>query len=110
MTKKNFKDMTNPAEAFFGDADNSSTPTPVKTKQTSNSRRKSSKNSSETRSHRATILITPTTAQSLKIIAQFEDTSVNGIINHLLEDYIADYKKNGKNASKLKQALKLFTK
>lgn len=42
----------------------------------------------ETRSSRLNLVITPTTADQLRKIAAMHQSSVNGIINLVLEDYI----------------------
>lgn len=106
MTKKNFSKILNPADQFL---DAMSDTASTETKQTANPKGKVAKNSSESRSQHASILLTPTTAKSLKFIAKFEDTSVNEIANKLLDDYVAQYRKKPEQASKLDQALKLFS-
>lgn len=106
MTKKNFSKIPNPADQILKVmSDTAST----KTKQTANPKGKVAKNSSESRSQHASFLLTPTTANSLKMIAKLEGTSANNIVNQLLDKYVADYRTNKTKAKKLDQALKLFS-
>lgn len=106
MTKKDFSNMTNPADTYM---DEMASTTEAQAKQTTNHKAKPSENSSESRSQHASFLLTPTTANSLKMIAKLEGTSANNIVNQLLDKYIADYRTNKTKAKKLDQALKLFS-
>lgn len=106
MTKKDFSNMTNPADTYM---DEMASTTEAQAKQTTNHKAKPSENSSESRSQHASFLLTPTTANSLKMIAKLEGTSANNIVNQLLDKYVADYRTNKTKAKKLDQALKLFS-
>lgn len=102
MTKKDFSNMTNPADTYMDEMVSA-------TKAQANHKAKSSENSSESRSQHASFLLTPTTANSLKMIAKLEGTSANNIVNQLLDKYVADYRTNKDKAKKLDQALELFS-
>lgn len=106
MTKKDFSNMTNPADTYM---DEIASATEAQAKQTTNHKAKPSENSSESRSQHASFLLTPTTANSLKMIAKLEGTSANNIVNQLLDKYVADYRTNKTKAKKLDQALELFS-
>lgn len=106
MTKKDFSNMTNPADTYM---DEIASATEAQAKQTTNHKAKLSENSSESRSQHASFLLTPTTANSLKMIAKLEGTSANNIVNQLLDKYVADYRTNKTKAKKLDQALELFS-
>lgn len=103
MTKKDFSNMTNPADTYLGEM------AKAQAKQTANRKAKPSENSSESRSQHASFLLTPTTANSLKMIAKLEGTSANNIVNQLLDEYVANYRENKAKANKLDQALELFS-
>lgn len=105
-TKKDFSNMVNPTDAFM---DEMASATEAQAKQTTNHKAKSSENSSESRSQHASFLLTPTTANSLKMIAKLEGTSANNIVNQLLDEYVANYRTNKAKAKKLDQALELFS-
>ena len=105
MTKKDFSNLSNPATNFLEEMN---TATKVQTKSTTTTKAKTVKNISEHRSQHASFLLKPSTANSLKLIAKFEGTSVNNIANQLLDEYVADYRKNPAQAKKLDQALELF--
>lgn len=105
-TKKDFSNMANPADTYM---DEMASVTKTQAKQTTNHKAKPSKNSSESRSQHASFLLTPTTANSLKMIAKLEGTSANNIVNQLLDKYVADYRTNKTKAKKLDQALELFS-
>lgn len=105
-TKKDFSNMVNPTDAFM---DEMASATKAQAKQTTDHKAKSSENSSESRSQHASFLLTPTTANSLKMIAKLEGTSANNIVNQLLDEYVADYRTNKEKAKKLDQALELFS-
>ena len=106
MTKKDFSNIVNPTDAFM---DEMASATKAQAKQTTDHKAKSSENSSESRSQHASFLLTPTTANSLKMIAKLEGTSANNIVNQLLDKYVSDYRKSPAKAKKLDQALKLFS-
>lgn len=105
-TKKDFSNMANPADTYM---DEMASATKAQAKQTSNHKAKPSENSSESRSQHASFLLTPTTANSLKMIAKLEGTSANNIVNQLLDEYVANYRTNKAKAKKLDQALELFS-
>lgn len=105
-TKKDFSNMANPADTYM---DEMASVTKAQAKQTTNHKAKLSENSSESRSQHASFLLTPTTANSLKMIAKLEGTSANNIVNQLLDKYVADYRTNKTKAKKLDQALELFS-
>lgn len=106
MTKKDFSNMTNPADTYLGEM---ASATKAQAKQTANRKAKPSENSSESRSQHASFLLTPTTSNSLKMIAKLEGTSANNIVNQLLDEYVDNYRKNKAKAKKLDQALELFS-
>lgn len=106
MTKKDFSNMTNPADTYMKEM---ASTTEAQTKQTTDHKAKPSENSSESRSQHASFLLTPTTANSLKMIAKLEGTSANNIVNQLLDKYVADYRTDTEKAKKLDQALELFS-
>ncbi len=101
MTKKEFSNLSNPANTFLDEMDTA-------TKGTTTHKAKHTEVSSESRSQHASFLLKPSTANSLKLIAKFEGTSVNNIVNQLLDQYVADYRKSPTKAKKLDQALELF--
>ena len=103
-TKKDFSNIVNPTDAFMDEMASA-----AQAKQTTNHKAKPSENSSESRSQHASFLLTPTTANSLKMIAKLEGTSANNIVNQLLDKYVADYRTNKAKAKKLDQALELFS-
>lgn len=105
MTKKDFSQLTNPADQFMDEMASTAVP---QTKPKGNHKGKPSKMTSESRSQHASFLLKPSTANSLKLIAKFEGTSVNNIANQLLDQYVADYRKSPTKAKKLDQALELF--
>lgn len=105
MTKKDFSNLSNPATTFLNEMD---TATKAQTKRTTTRKAKHTEVSSESRSQHASFLLKPSTANSLKLIAKFENISVNEIANNLLDKYVSDYRKNPEQASKLDQALNLF--
>ena len=105
MTKKDFSNMINPTDTYMEEM---ASATKAQAKQTDH-KAKSSENSSESRSQHASFLLTPTTANSLKMIAKLEGTSANNIVNQLLDKYVSDYRKSPAKAKKLDQALKLFS-
>lgn len=105
MTKKDFSNLSNPATTFLNEMD---TATKAQTKRTTTRKAKHTEVSSESRSQHASFLLKPSTANSLKLIAKFENISVNEIANNLLDKYVTDYRKNPEQASKLDQALNLF--
>lgn len=106
MTKKDFSNMTNPADTYLGEM---ASATKAQVKQTTTRKAKASEISSESRSQHASFLLTPTTANSLKMIAKLEGTSANNIVNQLLDEYVDNYRKNKAKAKKLDQALELFS-
>lgn len=106
MTKKDFSNLSNPATTFLNEMD---TATKAQTKRTTTRKAKPSENLSESRSQHASFLLTPTTANSLKMIAKLEGTSANNIVNQLLDKYVDDYRTNKTKAKKLDQALELFS-
>ena len=106
MTKKDFSNLSNPATNFLEEMN---TATKAQTKSTTTTKAKIVKITSERRSQHASFLLKPSTANSLKLIAKFEGTSVNNIANQLLDKYVADYRKNPAQAKKLDQALELFS-
>ncbi|PWM28454.1 MAG: hypothetical protein DBX48_02370 [Limosilactobacillus fermentum] len=106
MTKKDFSNLSNPATNFLEEMN---TATKAQTKSTTTTKAKTVKNTSERRSQHASFLLTPTTANSLKMIAKLEGTSANNIVNQLLDEYVANYRKNKTKANKLDQALELFS-
>ena len=106
MTKKDFSNLSNPATTFLNEMD---TATKAQTKRTTTRKAKHTEVSPESRSQHASFLLKPSTANSLKLIAKFEGTSVNNIANQLLDEYVADYRKSPDKAKKLDQALKLFS-
>ena len=106
MTKKDFSNLSNPATHFLEEMN---TATKAQTKSTTTTKAKTVKNTSESRSQHASFLLTPTTANSLKMIAKLEGTSANNIVNQLLDEYVANYRKNKTKANKLDQALELFS-
>lgn len=106
MTKKDFSNMINPTDTYMEEM---ASATKAQAKQTTDHKVKSSENSSESRSQHASFLLTPTTANSLKMIAKLEGTSANNIVNQLLDKYVADYRTNKTKAKKLDQALELFS-
>ena len=105
MTKKDFSNLSNPATTFLNEMD---TATKAQTKRTTTRKAKHTEVSSESRSQHASFLLKPSTANSLKLIAKFENIIVNEIANNLLDKYVTDYRKNPEQASKLDQALNLF--
>lgn len=105
MTKKNFSNLTNPADALMNSMDSVSASEPHKQQA---SKGRPSIDATESRSQHASLLLKPSTANSLKLIAKFEHTSTNDIANRLLDKYVEDYKKVPAQAEKLEQALKLF--
>lgn len=106
MTKKDFSNLSNPATNFLEEMN---TATKAQTKSTTTTKAKTVKNTSERRSQHASFLLTPTTANSLKMIAKLEGTSANNIVNQLLDEYVANYRENKAKANKLDQALELFS-
>lgn len=106
MAKKDFSNMSNPAEEFLGEMNSATTSQGTKT---TTRKAKSVFKSSESRSQHASFLLKPSTANSLKFIAKFEGISVNEIANQLLDDYVKQYKKDPAKAEKLDQALELFS-
>ncbi|QIX59347.1 hypothetical protein HCY95_01807 [Limosilactobacillus fermentum] len=106
MTKKEFSNLSNPATTFL---DEMGTATKAQAKRTTTHKAKYTEVSSERLSQHASLLLKPSTANSLKMIAKFEGTSVNNIANQLLDEYVADYRKNPAQAKKLDQALELFS-
>ena len=98
--------MINPTDTYMEEM---ASATKAQAKQTTDHKAKSSENSSESRSQHASFLLTPTTANSLKMIAKLEGTSANNIVNQLLDKYVSDYRKSPAKAKKLDQALKLFS-
>lgn len=87
--------MENPADTLLGTE-------PTKTVEI-NER----KPANEKRTERLGLLVTPSTAQDIKLVAQLEGTSFNAIANDLLEKYIKSYIK--KNGDKLEQAKQLLS-
>lgn len=104
MTKKTFDNLTNPADSLLNNINAASTETQKK----DTPKGRPAKDASESRSQHASFLLKPSTANSLKYIAKFENISVNEIANNLLDKYVTDYRKNPEQASKLDQALNLF--
>lgn len=105
MTKKTFDNLTNPADSLLNNINAASNETQKK----DTPKGRPAKNASESRSQHASLLLKPSTANSLKLIAKFEKTSTNDIANQLLDKYVADYKKDPSKAKKLEQALRLFS-
>lgn len=101
MTKKVFDKLTNPADEILNNVETSTT--------SHASNQVSVKNKTESRSQHVSFLLKPSTANSLKFIAKFNETSVNAIANKLLDEYVNNYKKDPVNAKKLEQAFKLFS-
>lgn len=95
MTKKDFTKLTNPADQYLNTMEATATSKAVPAK--------------ENRSRHVSILLKPTTADDMKYIAKLEGTSVNNIVNELLDNYVAEYRKSPARAKKLDQALKLFS-
>ncbi|AKM51087.1 hypothetical protein FEZ37_08645 [Limosilactobacillus fermentum] len=106
MTKKNFSNLTNPADTLIESMDSVNAAEPHKQQAPKG---RPSIDAAERRSQHASLLLKPSTANSLKLIAKFEGTSINNIANGLLDKYVADYKKDPAKAKKLEQALKLFS-
>lgn len=106
MTKKNFDNLANPADSFLNNMNSASKP---ETQGKDTPKGRPAKDASESRSQHASLLLKPSTANSLKLIAKFEKTSTNDIANQLLDQYVADYKKDPSKARKLEQALELFS-
>lgn len=106
MAKKDFSKINNPADEYLNEMASTTT---SQTKQTGKSKARVSKNSSESRSQHVSLLLKPSTANSLKMIAKFEKTSANDIANKLLDDYVSKYREDPAKAKKLDQALELFS-
>lgn len=104
MAKKDFSKINNPADEYLNEMASTTT---SQTKQTDKS--KAYKNSSERRSQHVSLLLKPSTANSLRMIAKFEKTSANDIANKLLDDYVSKYREDPAKAKKLDQALELFS-
>lgn len=108
MTKKKFSNLTNPADTLIESMD-SVNAAELHKQQAPKGKGRPSIDAAESRSQHASLLLKPSTANSLKLIAKFEGTSINNIANGLLDKYVADYKKDPAKAKKLEQALKLFS-
>ena len=90
MTKKDFSNMTNPAATMLNEvtSPSSSAQRHSEKKPTTTSTGKAAKNKSESRSSRLELLLTPTNKAKLKALAQLQNTSVNAIINELVDSYL----------------------
>ncbi|MEM1506253.1 toxin-antitoxin system HicB family antitoxin [Domibacillus sp. 8LH] len=80
MSKKNFK-VNNPAARFINTD---------QTQQTDNTHNKPDSESTETKSKRLNLLVTPSLHVNLKKVATMEETSVNDLINRVLNEYVED--------------------
>lgn len=107
MTKKDFNNMDNPAETMLaGLNDDTATVKPERVSKRVSHEVKPRKPADERKSERLGLLVKPTTAHDIKLIAQLENTSMNDIANQLLTDYIARYQR--KHPDKLEAARELF--
>ena len=82
MSKKSFKDI-NPAMAFITDSKDY-------THNTDNTVNTHNTYKAETKSKRLNILLTPSLHSDLSKISKVQMTSVNNLINEILEEYIKD--------------------
>ena len=85
MSKKNFMNDISPAAAYFSNINN----TNEAAGDNNNNREVKEK-----RDARANLLFTKTTKESLEKLAIVDRTSVNDIVNKLLEEYIATRQKD----------------
>lgn len=85
MSKKNFMNDISPAAAYFSNINNTNEAA------ADNNNNKEVK---EKRDARANLLFTKTTKESLEKLAIVDRTSVNDIVNKLLEEYIATRQKD----------------
>lgn len=90
MTKKDFSNMINPAATMLDDmtSPQSSTQKHSEEQPTTTPKGKKAKKKTESRSSRLELLLTPTNKAKLKVIAQLQNTSVNSIINELVDSYL----------------------
>lgn len=90
MTKKDFSNMINPAATMLDDmtSPRSSTQKHSEEQPTTTSKGKPTKKKAESRSSRLEVLLTPTSKAKLKALAQLRNTSVNSIINELVNSYL----------------------
>ena len=90
MTKKDFSNMINPAATMLDDmtSPQSSTQKHSEEQPTTAPKGKKAKKKAESRSSRLELLLTPTNKAKLKVIAQLQNTSVNSIINELVDSYL----------------------
>ena len=87
MSKKNFMNDISPAAAYFSNISNTN-------EAAANNNNNSNKEVKEKRDARANLLFTKTTKESLEKLAIVDRTSVNDIVNKLLEEYIATRQKD----------------
>ena len=85
MSKKNFMNDISPAAAYFSNINNTNEAA------VDNNNNREVK---EKRDARANLLFTKTTKESLEKLAIVDRTSVNDIVNKLLEEYIATRQKD----------------
>lgn len=85
MSKKNFMNDISPAAAYFSNISNTNEA------EVDNNNNREIK---EKRDARANLLFTKTTKESLEKLAIVDRTSVNDIVNKLLEEYIATRQKD----------------
>ena len=90
MTKKDFSNMINPAATMLDDmaSPQSSTQKHSEEQPTTAPKGKKAKKKAESRSSRLELLLTPTNKAKLKALAQLQNTSVNSIINELVDSYL----------------------
>lgn len=104
--KKDFSTLSNPADEFLDNMNINTSQSNLKTeKRTARITNKAQ----ESKSVHTSLLLTPSIANNIKMIAKLEGTSVNSIGSKLLEEYVAKYKSDPERAAKLKQALDLFS-
>lgn len=84
MSKKNFINDISPAAAYFSNISNTNEAAVDN----------NNKEVKEKRDARANLLFTKTTKESLEKLAIVDRTSVNDIVNKLLEEYIATRQKD----------------
>lgn len=82
--------MINPAATMLDDMTppRSSTQKHSEKQPTTTSKGKPAKKKAESRSSRLEVLLTPTSKAKLKALAQLRNTSVNSIINELVDSYL----------------------
>ena len=85
MSKKNFMNDISPAAAYFSNISNTNEAA---------ANNNNNREVKEKRDARANLLFTKTTKESLEKLAIVDRTSVNDIVNKLLEEYIATRQKD----------------